>query len=408
VAAQDWVNKDFYKVLGVPKNASQADIKKAYRKLAQDLHPDRNPDNHKAETRFKEVSEAYSVVGNDAKRKEYDEARALYGSGGFRFPGAGGGAGGPGAGGGFSSSINLEDLLRRAGSGAGNLGDFFGRFGGGAGRTAGTPGGGTRQFPRRGADVETDVTLGFDDSLEGTTVALRLAGEGPCQTCHGTGAKAGTTPRVCEQCEGAGQVVRNQGGFAIPEVCPQCLGRGLTVDDPCQVCKGSGRAMSSRTVQARIPAGVKDGQRVRLPGKGAPGEFGGPGGDLIVTVHVTPHAVFGRLDDHVTVTVPITFDEAALGGEIEVPSPGGGLVKLKVPPGTANGRTFRVRGRGMRRRDATKGDLLVTVEVAVPSSSSTDAREALEAYRSATTGFNPRADLLAAAAGAGRPRPAGG
>jgi molecular chaperone DnaJ len=202
--------------------------------------------------------------------------------------------------------------------------------------------------------------------------------------------------------------MRNQGGFAIPEVCPQCRGRGLTVDDPCPTCHGSGRAMSSRTVQTRIPAGVRDGQRVRLPGKGAPGEFGGPAGDLIVTVHITPHPVFSRVDDNIALTVPVTYPEAALGGEIEVPSPDGGTVRLKVPPGTANGRTFRVRGRGVRRRDSTKGDLLVTVEIAVPPSPSAQAEEALQAYRAATAAFDPRAGLLAAAAGGPRPKPAGG
>lgn len=389
MAAQDWVKKDFYKVLGVKKDASQAEIKKAYRKLAQDLHPDRNPDNAKAEARFKEVSEAYAVLGSQDKRTEYDEVRAAYRGGGFHFPGGGGQGGQP--------NVNLGDLF-----GNSNLGDLFGGLfnrGGGPSGSAGT-----RRATRRGADVETDVTISFDDAIDGVTVPLRLTGEGPCHTCHGTGAKAGTVPRVCPRCEGTGQVVRNQGGFAIPEVCPDCHGRGLVVDDPCSDCHGSGRAMSSRTVQARIPAGVKDGQRVRLVGKGAPGENGGPAGDLHVRVKVGTHPVFGRNADNLTVQVPVTFAEAALGAEISVPAPGGASVKLRIPEGTANGRTFRVRGRGVRRRDGTNGDLLVTVEVAVPQHLSDQAAEALRTYQEATADQDPRADLHAAAAAAARRR----
>ena len=381
MAAQDWVNKDFYKTLGVKKDASAADIRKAYRKLAQELHPDRNPDNAKAESRFKDVSEAYAVLGSEAKRKEYDQIRSEY-RGGFSFPGTGGGTS-PG-------NINIGDIF-----GSGNLGDIFGGIfnrGGGSGPT------GTRRGPRRGADIETDVTITFEDALDGVTVPLRMTGEGVCPTCHGTGAKAGHTPRVCANCEGTGQVMRNQGGFAIPEVCPECHGRGLTVDDPCADCKGSGRALSSRVVHARIPAGVKDGQKVRLPGKGAGGEFGGPAGDLHVRVNVGSHPVFGRSGDNLTATVPVTFAEAALGAEIAVPAPTGGTVKLRLQPGTGNGRTMRVRGKGVRRRDGTNGDLLVTVEVAVPQRLSSKAIDALKAFDEAMEDHDPRAELLATAA----------
>ncbi len=386
MAAPDWVNKDFYKTLGVKKDASAADIKKAYRKLAQELHPDRNPDNAKAETRFKDVSEAYAVLGHEAKRKEYDDLRAEY-RGGFSFPGTGGGGSGTGTG-------NLGDLF-----GGSNLGDIFGGI---FNRGGGTTTTGQRRAPRRGADVETEVTITFEDALDGVTVPLRMTGEGVCPTCHGTGAKAGHTPRVCAKCEGTGQVMRNQGGFAIPEVCPDCHGRGLTVDDPCADCKGSGRAMSSRVVQARIPAGVKDGQKVRLAGKGAPGEYAGPAGDLHVRVHVGAHPVFGRSGDNLTVTVPVTFAEAALGAQIDVPVPGGSTVKLKLQPGSGNGRTMRVRGRGVRRRDGTNGDLLVTVEVAVPQRLSSKAKDALKAFEEALDDHDPRAELLAAAARSSR------
>ena len=395
MAAQDWVDKDFYKVLGVSKKASQDEIKKAYRKLAQELHPDRNPDNNKAASRFKEVSEAYSVIGNADKRKEYDEVREMYAGGGFHIPGTGGGGAGP--------NINFDDLLRGARSGAGNLGDIFGGvFNRGGDTGPGPTAGGPRRRPRRGADVESDVTITFDDALEGVTVPLRLTSDAPCQACRGTGAKAGTTPHVCSLCQGTGQITLNQGGFAIPEVCPECHGRGLTVDDPCPVCNGSGKAKNSRTVQARIPSGVRDGQRVRLAGKGAPGENGGPAGDLNIRVHVGAHPVFGRSKDNLTVTVPVTFTEAALGAAIEVPAPGGGTVKLKLPAGTANGRTFRVQGRGVRRRDGTKGDLLVTVEVVVPQTLSVEARDALQQYAAAADGGDPRADLMATAAKSAR------
>ncbi len=392
MSQQDWLAKDFYKTLGVSKDASASDIKKAYRALARKLHPDANPGNKKNEERFKEVSEAYDTLSDDKRRKEYDEQRALFGNGGgFRFPGSGGGGGSGGRGGGFGD-LNIDDLLgKMGGGGSGGLGDvlggIFNRGGNRSGRAA-----------RRGADVESDVTLSFAESLDGVTVPLRLTSEGACDTCHGTGAKAGTLPRVCAACEGTGHTSRNAGGFAFAEPCRECKGRGMVVDNPCPTCKGSGRGASSRTVQARIPAGVKDSQRIRLKGKGAPGEQGGPNGDLYVAVHVTPHPVFGRKDDHLTVTVPVTFPEAVLGADVKVPTIGGGTVTVKVPPGTSNGRVLRVRGRGATQRDGTKGDLMVTIEVAVPANLSAPARQALEAYRDATTDHDPRADLLAATA----------
>jgi molecular chaperone DnaJ len=258
----------------------------------------------------------------------------------------------------------------------------------GGGRTT------TQSRPRRGADVETETSLSFGDALEGVTVSLRLAGEGPCRTCHGTGAKAGTVPKVCPACEGTGQASRNLGSFAFSEPCRECRGRGMVVDDPCPVCSGSGRAMSSRTISARIPAGVADGQRIRLKGKGAPGERGGPAGDLYVRVHVAAHPVFGRSGHNLTVTVPVTFPEAALGAEIKVPAHRGLPVSVRIPPGTPNGRTFRVRGRGARKSDGTNGDLLVTVQVEIPKQMNGKARDALQAFRDATAGEDPREALL--------------
>jgi molecular chaperone DnaJ len=247
--------------------------------------------------------------------------------------------------------------------------------------------------------VETEATLSVTEAVDGVTVPLRLTGEGPCSSCHGTGAKSGTVPRVCPACEGTGQASRNLGGFALSEPCRECRGRGLIVDDPCPVCSGSGRAMSARTIQARIPAGVKDNQRIRLKGKGAPGERGGPAGDLYVLVHVKPHPIFGRTGDNLTITVPVTFPEAVFGAEIKVPTHHGVPVTVRMAPGTPNGRVLRVRGRGTRRTDGTNGDLLVTVEIAVPQQVNGKARTALEEFQQAMDGANPRDELLQRARG---------
>jgi len=393
VSQKDMYEKDYYKALGVSKDATAAEIKKAFRALAKKHHPDSNENDPKAEARFKEVSEAYDVLSDEAKRKEYDETRSLFGGGAFRPPG------GFGGGGGGQTTFDINDLLRQAGaggaggsgSGGGGLGDVFGGI---------FNRGGGRNRPRRGADIESSVTLSFDEALEGITLPLRLTTEAPCGVCSGTGARHGTTPRVCPACGGAGQVNRNAGGFALPETCRNCRGRGLVVDDPCPACSGSGHAPSTRTVQARIPAGVRNGSKIRLRGKGAPGEHGGEAGDLLVAVKVSPHPVFGRDGDNLSVTVPISFDEAALGADISIPVPDGGPVKLRLAEGTSSGRVMRVRGRGVRRKDGTRGDLLVTVEVAVPQRLSKDAKDALTAYAAATADTDPRADLTARATAA--------
>jgi molecular chaperone DnaJ len=386
MSTKDYLEKDYYKVLGVPKTAKADEIKSSYRKLARKYHPDANKGDRDAEERFKEISEAHDVLSDEKKRKEYDEARSMFG--GFRAPGAGR-PGQPGGGFGF----DLGDLFGGGGAGggtagSGGLGDILGGMFGGGGRA------GTQTRPRRGADVETETTLSFTDSVDGTTVPLKLTGDGPCPVCHGTGAKAGTVPKVCPTCEGTGQSSRNLGNFAFSEPCKTCRGRGLVVEDPCQSCNGSGHAASTRTIQARIPAGVADGQRIKLRGKGAPGERGGPAGDLYVRVHVTPHPVFGRSGGNLTVTVPVTVPEAALGADIKVPAHKGAPVTVKIPAGTPNGRTFRVRGKGIRRSDGTYGDLLVTVEVIVPKNVSTKGRQALEDLREATAGEDPREALL--------------
>jgi molecular chaperone DnaJ len=384
----DWANKDFYKVLGVAKDADQATIKKAYRKLARANHPDSKPGDKVAEDRFKEVAEAYDVVGDPEKRKQYDEMRSMFagagaGAGGFPggFPGGFGGQGGGGAAG-FDISDLFGDLFRGGGAGTGGFGN-----------RSRTP------RPSRGADLEAEATIGFSDAVDGTTISLRLSSDAACPTCSGTGGKPGTRPHVCTTCDGAGVVVNSVGGgFSMNETCPECHGRQLVYDEACPTCRGSGRGQSSRTISARIPAGVKDGQRIRLKGKGGAGENGGPHGDLMVTVHVRNHKLFGRKGDNLTLEVPVSFDEAALGAEIKVPTLGGAPVTLRIPPGTPNGRVFRVRGRGVPRKDGAKGDLLVTVAVQVPATLDERTREAVTAYREARHGEDPRAGLFQAGA----------
>jgi molecular chaperone DnaJ len=392
VSARDWIEKDFYAELGVSSSASAEDIKKAYRKLARKWHPDANPGDTKAEGRFKAVSEAYGVLSDAEKRKQYDEARALF-SGGFR-PGAGG-FGGPGAQGGF----DLGDLFGAAGgapgaAGAGGLGDLLGGLfanrAGGAGR-------GTHNRPRRGTDIETDVRIDFSEAVRGATVPLRLQSPATCGSCGGTGARAGTTARTCSACGGSGLVTRSQGAFAFSEPCRDCRGAGQIVDEPCPECGGQGVAPRTRTLTIRIPAGVGDGQRIRLAGQGEPGSRGAPAGDLYVRVHVNAHPVFGRSGNDLTMTVPVSFPELVMGATLTVPTLDG-TVSLKVPAGTANGRTLRVRGKGFETKNGRPGDLLVTLQVAVPAKLERAAKEALQAYAQATAGEDPRADLLARAA----------
>ncbi len=375
MASSDWASKDFYKTLGVKKDASQADIKKAYRKLARENHPDSHPGNKAAEERFKGISEAYAVLSSETKRKEYDEQRTLFGQfkGGF----SGGGGYPPPGGPGGAADFDLSDLLG-------------GMFGGG-GRSRGRQ---RQPQARRGDDLETEATITFDQAVSGVTLPLRLTSDEPCPTCHGTGAKPGTVPKVCTKCQGSGMQTGAAGGvFAMTEPCDQCRGRGLMVEHPCTTCRGSGRAPSSRTIQVKVPPGVKDGQRIRLKGKGDQGGSGGPAGDLFVIVHVSAHKLFGRKGDHLTITVPVAFDEAVLGAEIQVPTLDGAPVRIRMAAGTPSGRTLRARGKGGTRRDGTRGDLLVTVEVQVPDDITDEQRSAVEALRAARGDTDPRGGL---------------
>ncbi|AEV81101.1 molecular chaperone DnaJ [Actinoplanes sp. SE50] len=385
MSSKDWLEKDFYAVLGVNKSASTDEIKKAYRKLARDLHPDRNPDNKEAEEKFKAASEAYDVLADDKKRKEYDEMRSLFGSGAFRR-----GAGRPGAGG---AQFDPSDLFggftgAAAGGGAGadrrfggtGFSDIFSSIfsGGGA---AGAPAG--RRGPQRGRDVETEVTLDFAQAVRGTTLPLTLRTAGACDTCHGNGAKPGTIPRSCAKCHGTGLISSNQGSFSFSEPCRDCSGSGSIVDEKCPECRGSGSVTKSRTINVRFPAGVADGQRIRLSGRGEPGDRGGPAGDLYVQVKVRPDELFGRSGDDLTLTVPITVAEAVLGTDLRVPSLDN-PVTLRVPPGTPSGRKLRVRGKGVARKEGQSGDLIVTVEVQIPVGVTGEARDALERFAKLT------------------------
>lgn len=371
-AQRDWFEKDFYQVLGVSADASQKDITKAYRKLARQLHPDQNPGDAAAEERFKEVAAAYDVLGDETKRREYDEVRRL-------GPMAGGArGGGPG---GFS--FNVGDMQ------GGDIGDLLGQMFGRGGR-AGRAGSGVG--PRRGTDVTAELTLDFADAVRGLTTTLHLTSDAPCSTCSGSGSKPGTQPQVCAVCGGRGVVDDNQGLFSFSSPCRSCQGRGSVIADPCATCRGTGVERRPREVRARIPAGVADGQTIRLPGRGAPGRNGGPAGDLLVEIHVKPHERFGRSGDHLTVTVPITFAEAALGGDIDVPTLDGSTVVLRLKPGTQSGSRHRVKGKGIhtsKRGGDHTGDLIVTVEVDVPSHLTDAQRAAIEQLAAATT-VNPR------------------
>jgi molecular chaperone DnaJ len=384
MAQREWVEKDFYKELGVSSDASADDIKRAYRKLARDLHPDTNSDPSAAE-RFKAVSEAHSVLSDPAKRKEYDETRRLFAGGGFgrgRFSGGNfGGFGGDGA------EFNLNDLFDAAGqTGGANIGDLFGGlFGRGAQQAR-------PSRPRRGNDLETETELSFMEATKGVAMPLRLTSPAPCTNCHGSGARPGTSPKVCPNCNGSGVVSRNQGAFGFSEPCTECRGSGSIIEHPCDECKGTGVTTRTRTINVRIPPGVEDGQRIRLAGQGEAGLRGAPSGDLYVTVHVRPDKVFGRDGDDLTVTVPVAFHELALGTTLSVPTLEG-KVGVRVPKGTSDGRIPRVRGRGVPKRSGGHGDLLVTVKVAVPQNLEGEAAEALESYAKAerASGFDPRA-----------------
>jgi molecular chaperone DnaJ len=356
---RDWVDKDFYKILGITENADADTIKKAYRRAAQQYHPDANPGDEAAEEKFKEISEAYATLSDAEQRKEYDQVRRLVASGGFT------GFGGPGSAGGFGGQqVRVEDLSDLLG-GLGGIGDLFGF------------GNRTRGGPAKGPDVHADLTIGFEDAAMGVTTAVKVRGATTCSHCNGAGAEPGTTVTTCPTCGGRGLVAQNQGLFSFTQPCPQCRGRGQLIETPCTVCHGTGSETKTREVSVRIPAGVQDGNTLRLRGKGGPGVNGGPSGDLLVGVRVASSRTFGRRGNDLTLTVPVTYTEAVLGTKIDVPTLNGG-VKVKVPAGTPTGKTFRVKGRGVNPERGRPGDLLVTVQVAVPSKVTKEEKKLLE------------------------------
>jgi molecular chaperone DnaJ len=357
---RDWVEKDFYKVLGVSPDATSEEIKKAYRKLAQTHHPDANPGDKDAEERFKEFSEAYATLSNAEQRKEYDEIRRLVASGGLGGFGAPGGQGGFG---GFAGGqrVRVEDL----GDLLGGFGDMFG-FGGTQARTS-----------TKGPDMETELTIPFEDAAGGVTTTISVTGSTVCSRCSGVGAEPGTNVTTCETCGGRGVVAQNQGFFSFSQPCPTCGGRGQIIETACSKCNGSGSEVRTRKITIRVPAGVNDGTVLRLRGKGGPGTNGAPAGDLLVRIKVAKSHRFGRKGNNLTLSVPITYSEATLGSKIEVPTLNG-AVKLKIPSGTPSGKTFRVKGRGVQPESGRPGDLLVTVQVAVPSKVSKDEKKLLE------------------------------
>ena len=386
MSQREWIEKDFYKELGVSSSATAEEIKKAYRKLARDNHPDANPGNASAENKFKAVSEAHAVLADPAKRKEYDEARKLFASGGFGNRGGGGFSPGAGGFGGGGQTFDVGDIFGQGG-GDGGIGDLFGGlFNRGAQQRP------QNNRPRRGSDVETETSLQFREAAQGVTVPLRLTSPSSCTTCHGSGAKPGTSPRVCPKCNGQGVVNRNQGAFGFSEPCDDCRGTGSIIDDPCADCRGTGVQNRTRTITVRVPPGVSDGQKIRLAGQGEAGLRGAPSGDLYVTVRVRPDKVFGRTGDDLTVTVPVSYGELVLGTTLSVPTLDG-RVGVKVPPGTVDGRVLRVRGRGVPKKTGNPGDLMVTVKVAVPQKLDDPATEALKTYLAAekASGFDPRA-----------------
>lgn len=360
---------DLYKTLGVAKGASEEELKKAYRKLARKYHPDRNPDDPTAEERFKEVQGAYDTLSDPEKRKEYDAGGAFAGFGGGGNPFGGGGA--PG---GFDVGDIFSSIFSR--------------------------GSGGRAQPQqvRGRDLETEVSLGFDQAVNGTQVQVTVPKAERCPTCHGSGAKPGTAPVTCPRCEGRGIDSQSQGFFSISQPCPQCGGQGQVIEDPCPTCNGSGLTQQTKRYKVNIPAGVRNGARIRLAGKGEAGQRGGPPGDLFVVTRVAPSPVFKRLDDgNLEVTVPITIAEALRGATIEVPTLEG-TKKIKVKPGTRHGSTQRLRGEGAPRpRGRDRGDIRYRLEIEMPEELTPEQEEAAEKLAEAFNGSDPRAELLAKA-----------
>jgi molecular chaperone DnaJ len=349
--------RDYYEVLGVARDAGEDDLKKTYRKLAMQWHPDRNQGNAEAEAKFKELNEAYDVLKDAEKRAAYDRfGHAAFEQGG---PGGGGGGGGPFGGGGF------EDIFE----------EMFGRFGGG--------GRGQRAAAGRGADLRTQVEVSLEEAFAGAKKTIRFATSVSCEACKGVGAEGGAASGVqtCGTCQGSGKVRAQQGFFLVERTCPTCSGAGRTIKNPCKICRGAGRVQRERNLNVSVPAGVDDGTRIRLTGEGEAGQRGAPAGDLYVDIAVRPHAIFQRDGANILVRVPLRMTQAALGGHVEVPSIDGGRSKVTIPAGTQTGDQFRLRGKGFSvLRSAARGDMYVQVMVETPQNLSPKQRELLEQF----------------------------
>jgi molecular chaperone DnaJ len=354
--------KSLYDVLGVAKNASQDEIKKAYRKLARQYHPDRNPDDEEAEAKFKEVQAAYDVLSEPEKRKQYD----TFGSADGR----------PGPGPSGWTNFSTEGF---------DIGDLFGGLFGGRG------GGQRRPAPERGADVEAVVNLSFEDSLKGVEVKIPVEIDTACRECGGSGAKPGTAPVICPECRGRGVKAESQGLFALSQPCPRCRGNGTIIEDPCPRCRGTGRERRTKRYTVKIPAGVKDGTRIRLKGKGEAGVAGGPSGDLFVVTRMAPSPLFKRRGAaDLEVEVPVTYTEAALGAKVDVPTPYGDRLSLRIPAGTESGKLLKLKGHGAPKlKGGGRGDLYARVKVTVPKKLTKKEREVLEELQKISRG-NPR------------------
>jgi molecular chaperone DnaJ len=369
---------DYYKTLGVDKRASADEIKKAYRKLARQYHPDRNPDDKDAEARFKEISQAHDVLGDPEKRKQYDSGTGPFSTG-------------AGPGGGFGGFGNFDF------DGA-SMGDILSNLFGGS-----TSGRRVRTKPRseRGGDLEAQVSITFDQAVAGAQVPIQVPMHASCPTCHGTGAKPGTTPKVCPRCEGRGIETQGQGMFSISQPCSLCGGAGTVIEDPCPTCHGSGAVRTVKKLRVNIPAGVKDGSRIRLAGKGEPGRNGGPNGDLYLITRVSESPTFKRKGDNLEVEVPLTIPEALSGADVKVPTLSG-TKTLRVPPGTASGTVQRLRGEGPPKLSGSgKGDIHYRFVIDVPDHLSDEQQKAVDEL-SRTFGGDPRANLFSnGASGAG-------
>ncbi|MGB8328031.1 MAG: molecular chaperone DnaJ [Steroidobacteraceae bacterium] len=347
--------RDYYKTLDVPKNASEAEIKKAYRRLAMKFHPDRNPEDHDAEEKFKEAKEAYEVLTDASKRAAYDQ----FGHAGVDSQRGAGGFGGFGAGGDAFADI---------------FGDVFGDIFG-AGRR-----GGARTQVYRGADLRYELKLDLNQAVFGAGVEIDVTKLAECETCHGSGAAKGSRPANCETCDGSGQVRISQGFFQLQQTCPRCRGTGKTIKNPCDSCLGQGRVRRSKKLSVKVPAGVDNGDRIRLGGEGEAGRSGGPPGDLYVEIHVREHPIFERDGEHLTCEVPISFATAVLGGAVDVPTLDG-EVTLKIPAETQSGRVFRLRDKGVKPvRSGTRGDLFCRVAVETPVHLAAEQRELLRKF----------------------------